>query len=101
MPAYFNVDDHVTRNLGEAKTSARRAKYTVTVANAFFASIAHEAQKEVVEALKAGDIKNALCHLKQVSNNLGTTMDLLSDQMVFLKHQRRPGSHVEAKVVRK
>jgi hypothetical protein len=34
-PSYFNIDDRVTRSLSEAKTSARRAEYTVTVANAF------------------------------------------------------------------
>jgi len=41
--AYFNIDDQVTKTLCEAKTSARRAECTVTVANAFFASITHEA----------------------------------------------------------
>ncbi len=41
-PSYFNIDDQVTRSLSEAKTSTRRAEYTVTVANAFYASIAHE-----------------------------------------------------------
>jgi hypothetical protein len=49
------------------------------VANAFFVSIAHEAHKDVVEAFEAGDIKNAMCLLKQVSNNLGATRDVLSD----------------------
>ncbi len=70
--ACINIDDQLqeTRTLSEAKTTARRAEYTVTVANAPFASIAHEAQKEYVDALEAGDVKNAQCLLKEVSNNL-------------------------------
>jgi hypothetical protein len=56
----------------------------VTVANAFFASIAYEAHKEAVEALEANGIKNAMCLLKQVSNNLGATRDMLNDRMLFL-----------------
>ena len=35
----------------------------VTVANAFFASIIHEAHKDVVEALETGDIINTMCLL--------------------------------------
>jgi hypothetical protein len=35
-PAYFNIDDQVTRTLCEVKTSARRAENTATVTNAFF-----------------------------------------------------------------
>jgi hypothetical protein len=45
------------------------------VANAFYALIAQEAQKDVVEALEAGDVKSAMCLLKQVSNNLGATRE--------------------------
>ena len=91
-PAYFNIDDQVTRSLNDTKTSARRAEYTVTVANAFYASIAHEAQKDAVEALEAGDVKNALCLLKQVSNNLGATRDMLTDRMLFLNINADPGA---------
>ena len=74
-PSYFNIDDKVTRNLNEAKTSARRAEYTVTVTNAFFASIAR---------IEAGNMKNAMSLLKQVSNNLRATRDMLNDRMSFL-----------------
>ena len=72
-PSYFNIDDQVTISLNEADTSARRAEYMVTMTNALYASTADESLKDVVEALEAGDIKNALCLLKQVSNNLGAT----------------------------
>jgi len=90
--AYFNIDDKVTRTLSEAKTPTRRAEYSVKEANSFIASIAHEAQKGGVEALEAGDIKIALCLLKQVSNNLGATRDMLNDRMLFLKIIADPGA---------
>ena len=64
----------------------------VTVANAFYASIAHEAEKDVVEALEAGDVKNAMCLLKQVYNNLGATRDMLNDRMLFLDINADPGA---------
>jgi hypothetical protein len=62
------------------------------VANASYASIAHEAQKDVVVALKAGDVKNAMCLLKQVSNNLGETRDMLNGRMLFLNINADPGA---------
>ena len=91
-PSYFNIDDQVTRSLNEAKTFARRAEYTVTVASAFYASIAHEAKKDVVEALEAGDVNNALSLLKQVFNNLGATRDMLNARMLFLNINADPGA---------
>ena len=62
------------------------------MANAFFASVAQETQKDVVEALEAGDIKNAMCLLKQVSKNLGVTRDMLNDPMLFLSINADPGA---------
>ena len=62
------------------------------VANAFFVSIAHEAHKDVVEAFEAGDIKNAMCLLKQVSNNHGARGDMLNDLMLFLNINADPGA---------
>jgi hypothetical protein len=87
---YFNIDDQVNKSLDEGKTSARRAGYTVTAANAFYTSIDHEAQKDVVEALEAGDIKNAMCLLKHVSNVLGATRDMINDRMLFLDIKADP-----------
>jgi ribosomal protein S20 len=81
--AYFNIDDQVTRALSAAKASARRAGYMVTVTNASFASMAHEAQKDVVEALEAGDVKNAPCLLKHVSNSLEAPRDMINNRMLF------------------
>jgi hypothetical protein len=55
-------------------------------------SRSHEVQKDVVQALEAGDIKNALCFLKQVSNNLTTTRDMINDRMLFLDINADPGA---------
>ncbi len=35
-PAYFNIDDQVSRTLGDSKHAAKRQEYSITVANAFF-----------------------------------------------------------------
>jgi len=62
------------------------------VATSFYASTAHEGQKDVVEALEAGDVKNFVCLLKQVSNHLGATKDMLNDRMIFLSINADPGA---------
>ena len=62
------------------------------VANAFFTSIDHEAQKDAVEALEAGDVENALCLFKQVSNILEATRDMLNDRILFLNTNADPGA---------
>ena len=49
--------------------------------------------KDDVEALEAGDVKNALCLFKQVSNNLEATMDILIDyRMLVLNINVDPGA---------
>jgi hypothetical protein len=68
------------------------------VTNAFFASITHEAQKDVVEALDTGDIKNALCLFKQASNNHGATRDMLDDRLLFLNINADPGATSKQKL---
>ena len=75
-PAYFNIDDKVARTLGDSKFAAKRQEYTITVANAFFAAVTHEAEKDAIEAFEAGDFKTALRLFKQVSNNLGESSDM-------------------------
>jgi hypothetical protein len=62
------------------------------VANAFFASIDYDAQTDVVDALEAGDVKNALCLLEQVSNNLGAARDILNNRMLYLNINADPGA---------
>jgi hypothetical protein len=45
-----------------------------------------------IEALEAGDIKNAMSLLKQVSNNLRATRDMLNDRRIFLNINADPGA---------
>ena len=68
------------------------------MANAFVASLAHEAQKNVVEALEAGNGQNALCLHKQVSNNLEATREILIDRMLFLNINADPGATSKQKL---
>jgi hypothetical protein len=66
--------------------------YTVTVGNAFFASINNEPEQNDVEALEAGDVKNTLCILKQFSNNLEATRDMINDRVLFININADPGA---------
>ena len=64
-PAYFNIDDQVARSLVDSKFSTKRQEYSITVTNAFFSAITHEAQKEALKVLKAGDTKKPLATSEQ------------------------------------
>ena len=55
-------------------------------------SRSHEEHKDVVQARETGDIKNALCFLKQVSNNLTTTRDMINDRVLFFDINADPGA---------
>ena len=58
-PAYFYIDNQVARRLADSKFAAKRQEYSVMVANAFFASITHEAQNDALQALEAGNYGTA------------------------------------------
>jgi hypothetical protein len=75
-PAFFNIDDQVARTLGDSKFAAKRQEYTITVANAFFTAITHEAQKDAIEAFEAGDYKIAHKLFKQIANILSSSTDM-------------------------
>ena len=68
------------------------------MANAFFASVAHEAQTDAFATLEAGDVKNVLCLLKQVSNNLDASRGMLNDHMLFLNINPDPGATSKQKL---
>ena len=91
-PAYFNIDDHVARSLADSKFGAKRQEYSITVANAFFTSVIHEAQKNNPQVLEAGNYGAAQRLFKQVCNNLEATRDMQGDQMVFLNINSDPGA---------
>jgi len=64
-PTYFNIDDLVARSLADSKFDKKRQEYSITVANAFFASV-------TLEAFEAVNYKATVQRLfKQVCNNLG------------------------------
>jgi len=97
MPAYFNIDDQVARSLADSKFAAKRQEYSITVANAFFAAITHEAQKDAIAAFEAGDFKTAHKLFKQVAGNLGAAADMQGDRMLFLNINSDPGATAKQK----
>ena len=49
-PAYFPIDDPVTRTLHASKYSAKAQEYAITVANAFFTSVTRAALDDAIAA---------------------------------------------------
>jgi hypothetical protein len=47
-PAYFPIDDPVTRSLNASKYSAKATEYSLTVANAFYASVTKAALDDAI-----------------------------------------------------
>ena len=62
------------------------------MANAFFAEVANEAQKDAIEALQAGKHRTALKLFKQVAANLKAAADMQGDRMLFLNINADPGA---------
>jgi hypothetical protein len=83
-PAYYPIDDSVTRTLTASKYSAKAAEYSITVAHAFFAAVTRTALDDGIAAIKDGDDKTAAILFTQVSNNMAAIEDLHRDRMLFL-----------------
>jgi hypothetical protein len=83
-PAYYPIDDSVTRTLTASKYSAKAAEYNITVAHAFYAAVTRTALDDGIAALKDGDDTTATILLTQVSNNMAAIEDLHRDKMRFL-----------------
>ena len=83
-PAYYPIDDSVTRTLTASKYSAKAAEYSITVAHAFFAAVTRTALDDGIAALGDGDDKTAAILLTQVSNSMAAIEDLHRDRMLFL-----------------
>ena len=96
-PGYFNIDDQVARSLSDSKFAAKRSEYSITVANAFYAAIAHEAQKDAIKAFEDGNYRTAHMLFKQVSKNLGAARDMQGDRMLFLNINADPGASAKQK----
>ncbi len=54
-PAYFPIDDPVTRTLAASKYSAKAQEYNITVANAFFASVTRAALDDAIASASEGN----------------------------------------------
>ena len=91
-PAYFPIDDPVTRTLAASKYSAKAQEYSITVANAFFASVTRSALDDAIAAAIEGDQKASLNLLSQVSNNMAAIEDMHRDRMLYLDLTSDPGS---------
>jgi hypothetical protein len=91
-PAYFNIDDQVARRLADSKFAAKRSKYSITAADAFFTSFTNETQKDAMQALEAGNYGAAQRLFRQVCNNLEATRDMQWDKMMFLDINSDPGA---------
>jgi hypothetical protein len=83
-PAYFPIDDPVTRTLTASKYSANAQEYSITVANAFFASVTRASLDDAISAALEGDEQSALTLFAQVSNNMAAIEDMHRDRMLFL-----------------
>ena len=75
-PTYFNIDEQVANTLADSKFTAKRQEYSITVANAYFAAVTSEAQKDAIEAFEADNYKTDHKLFKQVSNNMAATTDM-------------------------
>jgi hypothetical protein len=91
-PAYFPIDDPVTRTLTASKYSAKAQEYSITVANAFFASVTKASLDDAISAVLEGDEQSALTLLAQVSNNMAAIEDMHRDRMLFLDLTSDPNS---------
>ena len=91
-PAYFPIDDPVTRTLAASKYSAKAQEYSISVANAFFASVTRAALDDAIAAANEGDQRSALNLLAQVSNNMAAIEDMHRDRMLYLDLTSDPSS---------
>ena len=54
-PAYFPIDNPVTRTLADSKYSAKSQEYSIAVANEFFESVTRAALDDAIAAANKGD----------------------------------------------
>ena len=74
-PAYFPIDDSVTRTRTASNYFAKAAECIITMANAFFALVTRVALSDVIAATKDGDTSTAEIFLNQVGNNMDAIED--------------------------
>ena len=97
-PAYFPIDDPVTRTLNASKYSAKATEYSITVANAFFASVTKAALDDAIAANNNGeDPETVSILLGQVQANMAAIEDMHRDRMLFLDLTSDPNSSATEK----
>ena len=97
-PAYFPIDDPVTRQLNASKYSAKATEYSITVANAFFTSITKAALDDVIAAHNGGADPTAISDLLgRVQANMAAMEDMHRDRMLYLDLTSDPSSSATEK----
>ena len=97
-PAYFPIDDPVTRTLTASKYTAKATEYNITVANAFFASVTKAALDDAIDANNnGGDPATVAILLSQVQANMAAIEDMHRDRMLFLDLTSDPNSSATEK----
>jgi hypothetical protein len=83
--AYFPIDDPVTRTLNASKYSAKATEYSITIANAFFASVTKATLDDAIAADNNGeDPETVSILLGQVQANMTAIEDMHRDRILFL-----------------
>jgi len=83
--ACFPIDDPVTRTLAATKYSLKAIEYSITVANAFFASVIKASLDDAIAANdNKGDPETVFILLGQVQANMAAIEDMHRDRMLFL-----------------
>jgi hypothetical protein len=67
-------------------------EYSITVANAFFASVTRAALGDAIAAANEGGLKSALNLLAKVSNDMAAIEDMHRDRMLYLDLTSDPSS---------
>jgi hypothetical protein len=92
-PAYFPIDDPVTRTLTSSKYTAKATEYSITVTNAFFACVTKAVLDDAIAANNnGGDPETVSILLAQVQVNISAIEDIHRDRMLFLALTSDPNS---------
>jgi hypothetical protein len=91
-PTYFPIDDPVTRTLTASKNSTKASEYSITMANAFFASVTCATFDYAMATATKGDTTTTMYLLGHVSNNMTATEGMHRDMMIFLDLTSDPNS---------
>ena len=92
-PAYYPIDDSVTRTLTASKYSVKATKCNIIVARAFYATVTRTALDDGIAAIKDGDDKTSAILFTQVSKNMAAIEELYRDKMLLLDLTSDPSAN--------